>query len=147
MAEPNGSRRVFLRVLAACAAAPAASACSGGVAGPEPVGQVDAGLTSNYPVGSLRAIGTQPIALGHDKDGYYAMTLTCTHQGCNMAVSGVVQSQGVSCGCHGARFDQYGEVLSGPAQASLAHFAVNIDPSTNDITIDGDTEVTPDTRA
>jgi len=145
MHPETNSRRVFLRVLAACAAAPSAG-CSA-AAEPEPVGRVDAGLTLDYPVGTLEPIGNLPVALGHDEGGFYAMTLTCTHEGCNMATSGQVDGNGLTCFCHGAQFDSDGNATRGPAKAPLAHFAVLIDATTGSITIDGNTEVSPDTRA
>ena len=142
--ETNPNRRHFLTVVAACASS-ALPGCGGSVAAPEPVGQLQAGLTSDYPMNSLTPVGNAPVALGHDADGFYAMTLTCSHQGCNMAKFGRVQADKVTCNCHGAQFDGNGEVLRGPALASLAHFAVYID-SDGSVSIDGDTEVSPDKR-
>ncbi|WP_026079740.1 FAD-dependent oxidoreductase [Spirulina subsalsa] len=50
-----------------------------------------------------------------------ALSLTCTHQGCT------VQPQadgGFRCPCHGARYDQEGRVIQGPAQRDLARFRI-----------------------
>jgi Rieske Fe-S protein len=55
------------------------------------------------------------------------MTLTCTHQGCNIASGGTVSAQGIECGCHGSRFDVNGNVTRGPAESPLQHFAVSVD--------------------
>jgi Rieske Fe-S protein len=145
-AEAVNPRRLFL-YQSACAGYLMAGCSGGGGAGsPAAVGQVDAGLLSDYPINSLQAVGRKPVAVGRDKDGLYALTLTCTHEGCNMATQGSVAATRIVCNCHGAQFDGNGEVLAGPAQASLAHFAVIYDATTQQVTIDGDTEVAPETR-
>jgi Rieske Fe-S protein len=87
------------------------------------------------------------MALGRDADGFYAMTLICTHQGCDMSRSGLVNSAGAVCGCHGARFDRNGNVVSGPARSALVHFAVAVDSATGVVTIDTDTVVSSSERA
>ncbi len=139
------ARRNFLVVLGAAATAPSV-ACSGqaGV-DPDPIGDVSAGNVDALPEGTLRPVGTRPVAIGRDADGLYAMTLTCTHEGCNMAVQGRVDISGLACGCHGARFDANGEVKSGPAPDPLAHFEVEIDQA-GEITIHGDRQVSASTR-
>jgi Rieske Fe-S protein len=132
------SRRVALKGLAAGGAAGTlASACSGPAgATPDSVGVVQAGLVSSYPVGSLEPVGNLALAVGRDEKGLYAMTLTCTHAGCNMAVDGNVSATGLVCSCHGSRFDANGGVTRGPAQEALAHFAVTVDAS-GTITVHG----------
>ena len=142
----SASRRRFLSVVGTTIAGAPLLACSGAVPEPAAIGQVDAGLTSSYPVGSLEPIGNVAVALGHDAAGFYALTLTCTHEGCNIAVDGAVSGSGIGCGCHGATFDANGRVTGGPAKADLTHFAVKIDSVTGAITIDGDTRVSASTR-
>ena len=140
------NRRVFLSVIGCGVAAAPLLACLSSVPEPDAVGQVDAGLSSSYPVGSLEAIGNLAVALGHDENGFYALTLTCTHQGCNIATQGAVAGTGIVCGCHGASFDANGHVRGGPARADLTHFAVKIDATTGAVTIDGNTRVAADVR-
>jgi Rieske Fe-S protein len=140
------SRRIFLSVVGTTVAGAPLLACSSAVPEPDNVGQVDAGLASSYPVGSLEAIGNLAVALGHDEGGFYALTLTCTHQGCNMAVQGAVSGAGIACACHGATYSVDGTVRGGPAKANLTHFAVKIDPDTGAITIDGNTRVSANVR-
>jgi Rieske Fe-S protein len=131
------SRRRFLEVVAAGGAAafvlPAcgSSNTSSGGAAPTNVGDVQAGSAQGTTVGMLQTVGTQPVALGRDAGGLYAMTLTCTHAGCNMAASGTVAPSGIVCSCHGSEFDANGEVTRGPASAPLAHFEVAVDTSGN----------------
>ncbi len=141
------SRRIALKVLAAGGAAGTlASACSGPAgAAPAPVGVVQAGLVSSYPVGSLEPVGNLALAVGRDAKGLYAMTLTCTHEGCNMAVEGNVSASGIVCSCHGSQFDANGGVTRGPAQETLTHFAVTVDAS-GTITVHGDQTVAASAR-
>ncbi len=147
MPSPICSRRLALKVLAAGGAAGTlSSACSSSAgANPDPVGTVQAGLVSDYPVGSLEAVGTLAVAVGRDAGGLYAMTLTCTHAGCNMATQGDVSASGVMCNCHGSRFSVTGGVTQGPAQSPLEHFAVTVDAS-GTITVHGDQTVAASVR-
>jgi Rieske Fe-S protein len=120
-------------------------ACSSAAVGPASVGTVAAGNVSDLPVGSLRPIGTAPVCVGRDSGGVYAMTLTCTHAGCDIGQTGTVSPQGLMCGCHGSRFDANGNVVSGPASAPLEHFGVSSDSSGN-LTVHGDQIVNPSER-
>lgn len=141
------SRRIALKVLAAGGAAGTLAGACSAPAGTEPssVGTVQAGLVTDYPVGSLEPVGTLPLAVGRDANGLYAMTLTCTHAGCNMAVDGSVSPSGLFCSCHGSRFDANGGVTRGPAPDPLVHFAVTVDAS-GAITVHGDQTVAASVR-
>ncbi len=126
-------RRRFL-VLAGGAAT--VGACYSPSVPPGAFGDVGAGNVSGLPVGSLRVVDSLPVCIGRDSSGVYAMTLTCTHAGCDMGHEGFVSSAGLECSCHGSRFDPNGNVVSGPAPAPLAHFAVTADSAGN-LTIHG----------
>jgi cytochrome b6-f complex iron-sulfur subunit len=127
------SRRRFLVV----AGAAAAGGCSSAPVAPAQVGEVQAGSVSELLVGSLVVVGSQPVCIGRDAGGVYAMTLTCTHAGCDIGQRGTVSPQGLSCGCHGSEFDANGNVIHGPATQPLDHFAVTVDAGGN-LTIHGD---------
>ena len=88
-------------------------------------------------VDSLDVVGTEPVCIGRDAAGVYAMTLTCTHAGCDIGQHGTVSPQGLVCGCHGSEFDANGNVVRGPATQPLDHFAVTVD-ATGNLTIHGD---------
>jgi cytochrome b6-f complex iron-sulfur subunit len=137
------TRRRFLVVTAATATA--AGACSSGGASPAQVGDVEAGDVAQLAVGSLNIVGAEPVCIGRDARGIYAMTLTCTHAGCDIGRTGTVSVRGLVCGCHGSKFDANGNVLSGPATQPLDHFAVSADASGN-LTIHGDQIVDPSER-
>jgi len=60
------------------------------------------------------------VALMREGDTIYALGLACTHLGCTVTVSG----SGLSCPCHGSRFDRQGRVLNGPADRPLIRLKV-----------------------
>ncbi len=130
-------RRRFL-VLAGVGMGAAGTVACGQGPGVQPasLGDVPAGNVSNLPVGSLRVVGGQPACIGRDSGGVYAMTLTCTHAGCDIGATGDVSPSGLLCGCHGSRFDANGNVVSGPAPSPLDHFAVSVDQA-GELTIHG----------
>jgi cytochrome b6-f complex iron-sulfur subunit len=137
-------RRRFLAVVARGGAV-AGAACLGIGCGSSLSGSYDGGNVSQLQVGDLAAISTGPLAVGRDAGGVYAMTLICTHAGCDMATDGHVSAAGVSCDCHGSEFDVNGNRIAGPAQAPLQHYQVTVDAS-RAITIDTDVPVVETTR-
>ncbi|MBD3322770.1 MAG: Rieske 2Fe-2S domain-containing protein [Chitinivibrionales bacterium] len=56
-----------------------------------------------------------------------AFSSQCTHQGCqvNLPQDGIVE-----CPCHGSRFTDTGELVSGPANADLQHYEAVIEGDT-----------------
>jgi isorenieratene synthase len=56
-----------------------------------------------------------------DQAGRQAISLTCTHQGCQLMRG---DDGGFVCPCHGARFDQDGVVIRGPASGNLDRYSV-----------------------
>ena len=141
--DTNATRRRFLQM--ACAAAAVGAGCSSAGASPDPIGNVDGGALQSLPVGTLRPVGSQAVCIGRDDSGVYAMTLTCTHAGCNIAINGTVSAQGIACACHGSRFDVNGSVVQGPASEPLQHYAVTQDAA-GELTIHGGSEVDAATR-
>jgi Rieske Fe-S protein len=63
-----------------------------------------------------------PVLVVHS-DTYRAFEMKCTHQGAELQFTG----SRLSCPAHGSEFGLKGEVLNGPAAASLKEFQVNID--------------------
>jgi cytochrome b6-f complex iron-sulfur subunit len=137
-------RRCFLRVLAAGGAAATTGLTVG--CGSGPGGTFSAGNVSDLPVGTLRAVASESVAIGRDADGVYAMSLICTHGGCDMASYGNVSATEVYCSCHGSVFDTNGNAVSGPARGTLEHFSVAIDAA-GEITVDADKSVPASQRA
>jgi Rieske Fe-S protein len=139
MTEPKPSRRrVFLKMLAASVGSAAIAACIGqggtgssGTSG----GTVSAGNVSALAANDLQAISGEGVAIGRDSGGLYAVSLICTHQGCDMSSRGTVDVSGIYCNCHGASYDRYGIATGGPTQGDLEHYAVSVDAQ-GAITID-----------
>jgi len=136
------TRRRFLTMIAGGVAA---SACSAASNGPAQFGDVSAGNIKNVTVGALSLVGGEPTVLGRDAGGLYAMTITCTHQGCEVEPVGSGAAARLDCPCHGSQFDRNGNVVRGPAGSPLVHFAVAVDAAGN-ITIHGGPEVDASTR-
>jgi len=138
----NGTRRCFLKVVASGAALGAGLGCSSDPASPEVFGDVSAGNITDLPIGTLKAIDKAPAYIGRDDAGLYAMTATCTHDGCDMISDGSIGAdvKSVNCACHGSHFDANGHVTSGPAKGDLAHFSVEVDASGN-VTVHGGIQV------
>jgi len=113
---------------------------SGGLAA-----DIPAGNASALQAGTLEALPGMGVAIGRDKAGIYALSLICTHQGCDMSSSGSVSAAGIDCFCHGSVFDPQGNVVQGPAGSPLPHFAVTEDAG-GQLTIHTDQPVPPATR-
>ena len=62
------------------------------------------------------------VAVIRDKDALYALSLVCTHLGCVVSVT----PDGLSCPCHGSRFDSKGNVTRGPASRPLPNLATEV---------------------
>jgi Rieske Fe-S protein len=122
------SRRQFLL---ASAGSVAVAACGAGNNAPSPTGDVVVGTVQSLQVGQVSVASDSSCAVLRDSAGLYALSLTCTHQGCNLAQQGTVSAQGMTCFCHGSQFGPNGEVLAGPAFAPLPHFALTVDTSSN----------------
>lgn len=58
------------------------------------------------------------IALVRTQGHLTALSLVCTHLGCTVNV----HAEGLSCPCHGSRFDRDGMVLEGPAVRPLGRY-------------------------
>ena len=143
------SRRYFLKVLAVGAAtsAGALSACSGNNSGgqAEAFGDVTAGNISALLVGQVKAVSGAPVFVGRDAGGVYAMTTTCTHQGCDLATGVSSSQQAITCPCHNSVFSFNGDVETGPASTPLEHFKVDI-ATDGTITVHGGATVASSVR-
>jgi Rieske Fe-S protein len=72
------------------------------------------------PAEGALVFGQERVALLREGDAIYALELVCTHLGCTVAVT----SSGLSCPCHGSRFDRQGRVLNGPADRPLSRLRI-----------------------
>jgi len=92
-------------------------------------GKLDAGPESTLQVGHIRFFACAHMFVLRDDLGIYAMTATCTHQGC--IVNFVNQQQGFLCPCHTSTYDFNGQVTSPPAPHPLQHYACSFDSADN----------------
>lgn len=76
-----------------------------------------------YPEGSVTIVPQARAALYHDRAGFFALSLICTHLGCTVEQN----LAGYLCPCHGSRFDEGGFVQNGPAVESLHYIAVGLE--------------------
>ncbi len=59
--------------------------------------------------------------------GRWAVGVTCTHLGCNIAnpsLGGDVSFSRIACGCHGSQYGRDGDVREGPSVRDLPNYAV-----------------------
>jgi Rieske Fe-S protein len=106
---------------------------------------MDAGNEQDLQPGTLTAVQSGPAAIGRDSLGIYALSLVCTHDGCDIRAGGTVSAGSIVCQCHGQVFDGQGNLLRGPARKPLPHLVVTADSSGN-LTIHGDQTTDPSTR-
>ena len=66
---------------------------------------------------------------------FVTLDSVCTHSGCKvnkfLSVNGFMR-----CPCHGSRYDVYGRVIQGPADADLVSYKTTFSPSSNEITVE-----------
>lgn len=82
---------------------------------PAPPSEFDIGPAANYPRKSSTVLAHIPAILIHDDKGLRAISLTCTHLGCNVEE----RNFGFECPCHSSRYDLDGRILKGPAERDL----------------------------
>lgn len=121
-----------------------AVACGPQTDGSLPVA-IAAGNAKDLAKGTLRAIDGMGVAIGRDAGGIYAMSLICTHAGCDMSSAGAVSVSSIECYCHGSLFDAQGNVRRGPALSPLPHLVVTED-ATGNLTIHADQPTSASTR-
>ncbi len=94
------------------------------------------GKPEAFPPGSKVALDTRRVCIVREGDKMAAISTTCTHLGCIVAIS----DTGFACPCHGSRYDQDGNVTGGPAPKPLAWYQVTLAPN-GEIEVDKDTEI------
>lgn len=88
---------------------------------------VELGRVEEFPNSTYRVVraGSVRVVVSRDDAGLYAYSASCTYAPCTLTVA--FRGDGVStCPCHGDQYDFDGQVLTGPATAPLAHFALAV---------------------
>jgi nitrite reductase/ring-hydroxylating ferredoxin subunit len=80
-------------------------------------------LPENLPEGVAFVPPGRSVALFRDKQGVYAISITCTHLGCIVKPA----ATGFECPCHGSRYALDGKVTKGPAPSPLPWRKVTLD--------------------
>ena len=96
------------------------------------------GKPEDYPPGARVALETRRICIVREGEKMAAISTTCTHLGCIVAVA----ETGFACPCHGSRFDQDGNVTGGPAPRALPWYQVTLAPN-GELEVDKDVEIEP----
>lgn len=141
------SRREFLAKSALVAAAAAvAVGCGNGQIGPTAVtipngnGSSGGNTAPGFKVGNYAGLATVGRLVQVDSyravkrtgaTTFAAYSMICTHQGCLT----VLQSNAFYCPCHGASFNNSGQVTRGPANQPLTQYSTSYDPTTDLLTI------------
>ncbi len=87
---------------------------------------IDAGMTTDFEPGSLKAVPQGQFYIACLEDGsFLALSRTCTHLGCS--VPWVEKERKFICPCHGSTFDLTGSVISSPAIRPLDYFPIRIE--------------------
>jgi cytochrome b6-f complex iron-sulfur subunit len=73
------------------------------------------GPHTNYPLNTFTFLPAYKLFVHRDHEGVKALSAVCTHLGCMVEKSG----DGFQCPCHGSRFNETGQVLSGAAPRNL----------------------------
>lgn len=66
-------------------------------------------------------LGQDRVIVANTDKGMIACSAICTHKGCDVAYKADVHQ--FVCPCHGARFDEDGKVVRGPAKKDLQKYA------------------------
>jgi cytochrome b6-f complex iron-sulfur subunit len=98
------------------------------------------GTPDDYPPGTRISLDTRRICIVRDGNRLAAISITCTHLGCIVAVA----DTGFSCPCHGSQYDQDGSVTGGPAPQPLPWFKLSLAPN-GDLEVDTNITVPPGT--
>ena len=89
----------------------------------------EVGRTADVPPGKARMVQVdgKKIALFNVGGHFYALDDTCTHRGCSLS-QGTADAQGVTCPCHGSKFDlKTGKVLHPPATQPVTAYRVVVE--------------------
>jgi thiosulfate dehydrogenase [quinone] large subunit len=125
-----GSALALARRPSAGATRAAGSPSSPAPPGPAGPGAADTGTViaaaASVAVGSAQRFtapnGAPAYLLHPAKDTFMAFNATCSHQGCPVSYVG----PGFHCPCHGATYDENGQVTGGPAPAPLARIPLKV---------------------
>lgn len=132
MCNCRPSRRAAFGALGAGAVTTSLAACAGPGRGqgdrqpPEPEAGQTLTSTGDVPVGGGTIVDEYQVVVAQPEEGTFrAFSTSCTHEGCPVDT---VEDGEIVCPCHNSRFSVAdGSPLSGPAQAALQEFDVEVE--------------------
>ena len=83
------------------------------------------GKPDDFKEGIKEQFETERVVVVRERQGFAAISLTCTHLGCTIRTS----DAGFECPCHGSQFDNDGFVTGGPAPAPLDWYQISLAPN------------------
>jgi cytochrome b6-f complex iron-sulfur subunit len=145
--DAEHNRRVFLGMLGGTALA-VAGLGTGAVAvrflWPEVLFEQESrfriGRPEEIPQDTLLVLPEQRAFVVHARDGFFALSATCTHLGCLTRYE--AEHKRIFCPCHGSQFDTTGKVTNGPAPRALPRLALLLEDG--DLVLDVSTVVEGD---
>ncbi len=81
---------------------------------------------------SVTPDGTPILVIRQSATAYIALSMLCTHQGCQVASP---SGGAIVCPCHGSRYNLSGQVITGPATSPLTSYNVTFNSSSETITV------------
>ncbi|MEN8222196.1 MAG: ubiquinol-cytochrome c reductase iron-sulfur subunit [Acidobacteriota bacterium] len=99
-----------------------------------------AGKPEDFKVGTKVVYESDKVVVIHDKQGFAAISLVCTHLGCTVRTS----YAGFECPCHGSQFNEMGKSTGGPAPRPLEWYRVSLAP-TGELEIDKSSKIPGET--
>lgn len=129
--EKNMSRRNFLDKMALASLVGAGSMAFIGVIqlplpkvfNEEP-SKFKVGYPSEFSQNTYKTIPKKNVFVLQDTVGFRALSAICPHLGCIVSETG----WGFQCPCHGSKFDERGNVLSGPTPRGLDWLKMDLTP-------------------
>ncbi|MGD0910744.1 MAG: ubiquinol-cytochrome c reductase iron-sulfur subunit [Terracidiphilus sp.] len=106
----------------------------------EPSTIVNVGKVEGFALNSVTMDVNTGIYLVRADEGYFALSMVCTHLGCLTAWN---QDLGIiACPCHGSKFKRTGEKIEGPAPKPLPWLKIWVSDE-GDLMVDRSTEIPP----
>lgn len=103
--------------------------------------KVKIGKVADFPVDTFTYIDEDKIFVYRDNEAMKSVSAVCTHLGCTIQHT----TEGFECPCHGSRYSDNGEVLSGPAPRDLSWYKMEKLPD-GSIIVDMDEEHSAEDR-
>jgi len=106
----------------------------------EPSAIVNVGKIESFALNSVTMDVNSGIYLIRADEGYFALSMVCTHLGCLTAWN---QDLGIiACPCHGSKFTRTGEKIEGPAPKPLPWLKIWVSDD-GDLMVDRSNEIPP----